>query len=43
MEKFESCNQALLPVIKNGKFFGLISKVEILEAYRDKLKEMIIE
>ena len=43
MEKFESTNQPLLPVTKNGKFYGLISKIIILEAYREKLKEMIIE
>ena len=43
MEKFETSNQASLPVIKNGKFFGLISKVAILEAYREQLKEMVIE
>ncbi len=43
MDKFETTNQTLLPVTKNGKFFGLISKVVILEAYREKLKEMIIE
>ena len=43
MDKFETTNQTLLPVTKNGKFFGLISKVAILEAYREKLKEMIIE
>lgn len=43
MEKFETTNETLLPVTKNGKFFGLISKVDLLEAYREKLKEMIIE
>ena len=43
MDKFEKTDETLLPVIKNGKFFGLISKVEILEAYREKLKEMVIE
>ena len=43
MDKFENTEETLLPVIKNGKFFGLISKVEILEAYREKLKEMVIE
>lgn len=43
MEKFEVTNEMVLPVTKNGRFFGLISKVEILEAYREKLKEMIIE
>ncbi len=43
MEKFESSNQTILPVTKNGKFFGLVSKVSLLEAYRETLKEMIIE
>jgi len=43
MDKFEKANQPQLPVIKNGKFFGIIAKVDILEAYREKLKEMIIE
>ena len=43
MEKFERSNQALLPVTNNGKFFGLISKTALLEAYREKLKELIIE
>lgn len=43
MDKFETSNQTILPVIKNGKFFGLISKVAILEAYREQLKEMVIE
>ena len=43
MEKFETSNQSHLIVTNNGKFFGLISKMDILEAYREKLKEMIIE
>lgn len=43
MEKFERSNQNLLPVTNNGKFFGLISKTTLLEAYREKLKELIIE
>jgi chloride channel protein, CIC family len=43
MKKFETSNQILLPVTKNGKFFGLISKVSLLEAYRETLKDMIIE
>jgi hypothetical protein len=30
-------------VTNNGKFFGLISKTTLLEAYREKLKELIIE
>jgi CIC family chloride channel protein len=43
MEKFEATNQNILAVIKYGKFFGFISKIDILEVYREKLKEMIIE
>ena len=43
IEKFETTNQAVLPVLKNGKFFGLLSKVAILEAYREQLKAMTIE
>lgn len=43
MEKFEHSKQMVLPITKNGKFYGLVYKVDILEAYREKLKEMIIE
>ena len=43
MEKFETSNQMILPIIKNSKFFGLLSKVDILEAYREQLKQMVIE
>ena len=43
IEKFENANETILPVLKNGKFFGLLYKVDLLEAYREKLKEMIIE
>ena len=43
MNKFETTNETVLPVVKNGKFFGLITKIVILEAYRETLKDMIIE
>lgn len=43
MEKFERTQSEVLVVIKNGKFYGIISKIDILEAYREKLKEMVIE
>ena len=43
MEKFETTSQNVLPVVYNNKFYGLISKVDILEAYREKMKEMVIE
>jgi chloride channel protein, CIC family len=43
MEKFEISQKEQLPVLKGGRYFGVISKVELLEAYREKLQEMIIE
>ena len=43
IEKFESSKQDVLPIIKNNTFFGLVSKINILEAYRKKLKEITIE
>ncbi len=43
IDKFESFGETLLPVIKSGKFFGLLSKMDVLEAYREKLKEMVID
>jgi CIC family chloride channel protein len=43
MNKFENSKVAFLPVVKNGKYFGFISKSIALEAYRSKLKSMTIE
>lgn len=43
MNKFENTKVHFLPVIKNGKYFGFISKAFALEAYRTKLKSMTIE
>jgi len=43
MDKFEKSKVAFLPVIKNGKYYGFISKSTALEAYRMKLKSMTIE
>ena len=43
MNKFERSKVAFLPVLKNGKYFGFISKSTALEAYRTKLKSMTIE
>jgi len=43
MNKFEKARVTFLPVIKNGKYYGFISKAAILEAYRAKLKFMAIE
>lgn len=43
MEKFENSQTTLLPVLKEGKFIGFISKYHILEEYRKKLISMTIE
>lgn len=43
MNKFENAKVSFLPVVKNGKYFGFISKSNALEAYRSKLKSMTIE
>jgi|TARA_R110002126_G_scaffold7508_19_gene36835 CIC family chloride channel protein len=43
MNKFERSKMAFLPVIKDEKYFGFISKSVALEAYRSKLKAMTIE
>ena len=43
MNKFEKTKVSILPVLKNGKYYGFISKSLALEAYRTKLKSMTIE
>ncbi|MFT5964192.1 MAG: CIC family chloride channel protein [Flavobacterium sp.] len=43
MNKFERSKSAFIPVIKDEKYFGFISKSIALEAYRSKLKSMTIE
>lgn len=43
MNKFEDAKVVFLPVIKNAKYYGFISKSIALEAYRKKLKSMTIE
>ena len=43
MNKFEQTKTAFLPVLKNDKYYGFISKSLALEAYRTKLKSMTIE
>lgn len=43
MKQFESTNSKILPVMQKGKYFGFLSKIEILENYRQRLKEMIID
>ncbi|SHF71464.1 chloride channel protein, CIC family [Flavobacterium segetis] len=43
MNKFESSKVTFLPVLKEGKYYGFISKSNALEAYRTKLKAMTID
>jgi len=43
MEKFEKSKADYLPVVKNKVVIGLISKNSLLESYREKFKNMIIE
>jgi len=37
MQKFQDSSAWNLPVIKDGKYFGFISKSKLLTAYRRKL------
>ena len=41
--KFENSKSAFLPVLRDGKYHGFISKSIALEAYRTKLRSMTIE
>ena len=43
MKLFETSKAAILPVIFKGNYFGFLSKIDVLESYRQRLKEMIIE
>ena len=43
MSKFEKSKSAFLPVLRNDKYYGFISKSIALEAYRMKLRSMTIE
>jgi len=43
MKKFEISKSAFLPVLRDNKYYGFISKSVALEAYRTKLRSMTIE
>ncbi|WP_306350832.1 chloride channel protein [Flavobacterium sp. '19STA2R22 D10 B1'] len=43
MKKFDTSHETYLPVIKDGKYYGFISKTVALETYRNQLKTMTIE
>ena len=37
MAKFDKCGAWNLPVLKNGKYYGYLSKSKIFSVYRDQL------
>jgi CIC family chloride channel protein len=43
MDKFDTSECKVLPVLKDGIFLGFIHKQLVLEKYRHRLKSMIIE
>lgn len=43
MNAFERNHQIILPVVQNKTFIGFIAKADILEKYREQLKELVIE
>ena len=43
MKQFETSNSKILLVIQKEKYFGFLSKIDVLENYRQRLKEMIID
>lgn len=43
MKKFENSKMSNLPMVKDGKYYGFISKSVALESYRTKLRSMTIE
>jgi chloride channel protein, CIC family len=43
MEKFEASHTHYLPILKDERYYGFIYKEKVLEAYRQKLKELTIE
>ncbi|WP_293895857.1 chloride channel protein [Flavobacterium sp.] len=43
MKHFEASDTDILPVIQKGKYFGFLSKIDVLENYRHRLKEMVID
>mgnify|MGYP002349656030 CR=1 FL=1 len=43
MDKFDTVKTPYLPMLKDGRFYGFVYKADLLEAYREKHREMIIE
>jgi CIC family chloride channel protein len=43
MDKFELTHASYMPILKDDRYYGFIYKEKVLEAYRQKLKEMVID
>src|SRR5690606_22447170 len=43
LEKLEQSQKEVLPIIKDGKYYGFVSKLLILKKYRERLKSMRVE
>lgn len=43
MDKFDLSQTSYLPILKDDRYYGFVYKEKMLEAYRQKLKEMVIE
>lgn len=43
MEKFEEAHANYLPILKDDRYYGFVYKEKVLEAYREKHREIVIE
>jgi len=43
LEKLEQSGEDFLPIVRNKKYYGFVSKIKILEHYRNQLKSMRVE
>ncbi|MFY7730540.1 MAG: chloride channel protein [Flavobacterium sp.] len=43
MDKFEEAQTNYLPILKDDRYYGFIYKEKVLEAYREKHREIVIE
>ena len=43
MDKFEEAKTNYLPILKDDRYYGFIYKEKVLEAYREKHREIVIE
>ncbi|WP_116788408.1 chloride channel protein [Flavobacterium psychrotrophum] len=43
LEKFEEAHTAYLPILKDERYYGFIYKEKVLESYREKHRDMVID